>query len=120
MNADIFSWARGSSDQLKTALENFEAVLTPEQKIRLQNTAAVPDAPAIIAFTTQLDQENATRGTRCVATRLLEFLQSIQQFTTVVDTFVSSNPGIAALVWGSVKFAILVSRQLGQFRNSSC
>jgi len=115
----FFPWARGSGDQLKTALDNFEAVLTPEQKNRLQGVAAVPDAPAIIAFTTQLDNENAKRGSRCVATRLLTFLQSIQQFTTVVDTFVSSNPAIAALVWGSVKFAILVSRHYswGQFRN---
>lgn len=84
--------------------------MTPEQKNRLHGTAAIPDAPAIIAFTTQLDNENAKRRSRCVATRLLTFLQSIQQFTTVVDTFVSSNPAIAALVWGSVKFAILVSR----------
>lgn len=119
MNTDIFSWSRDSGDQLKIALENFEAVLTPVQKIRLKSTAAVPDTPAVIAFTTLLDNENATRGSRCVATRLLTFLQSIQQFTTVVDTFVSSNPAIAALVWGSVKFAILVSLKLGQCRNSS-
>ena len=98
----FFSWAKGSGDQLKRALDNFEAVLTPKQKNRLQGIAAVPDAPAIIAFTTQLDNENAKRGSRCVATRLLTFLQSIQQFTAVVDTFVSSNPAIAALVWGSV------------------
>lgn len=84
--------------------------MTPEQKNRLQGIAAVPDATAIIAFTTQIDNENAKRGTRCVATRLLTFLQSIQQFTTVVDTFVSSNPAIPALVWGSVKLAVLVSR----------
>ena len=101
--------ARDSGDQLKTALASFEAILTHEQKNRLQGIAAVPDAPAIIAFTTQLDNENAKRGSRCVATRLLTFLQSIQQFTMVVDTFVSSNPAIAALVWGSVKFAVLVS-----------
>lgn len=71
--------------------------------------AAVPDATAIIAFTTQLDNENSKRGSRCFATRLLTFLQSIQQFTVVVDTFVSSNPAISALVWGSVKLAVLVS-----------
>ena len=85
-------------------------MLTHDQKHRLQRIAAVPDAPAVIAFTTQLDNENAKRGSRCVATRLLTFLQSIQQFTTVVDTFVSSNPAIPALVWGSVKLAVLVSR----------
>ncbi|MCJ1349300.1 hypothetical protein MMC31_007536, partial [Peltigera leucophlebia] len=103
---------KASGDQLKTALGNFEAVLTHEQQARLQSIAAVPDATAVIAFTTQLDNENAKRGSRCVATRLLTFLQSIQQFTTVVDTFVSSNPAIPALVWGSVKLAVLRSLEL--------
>ncbi|MCJ1347158.1 hypothetical protein MMC31_005379 [Peltigera leucophlebia] len=98
-----------SGDQLKTALGNFEAVLTHEQKTRLQSIAAVPDATAVIVFTTKLDNENAKRGSRCVATRLLTFLQSIQQFTTVVDTFGSSNPAIPALVWGSVKLAVLLT-----------
>ncbi|MCJ1348387.1 hypothetical protein MMC31_006619 [Peltigera leucophlebia] len=100
---------KASGDQLKTALGNFEAVLTHEQKARLRSIAAVPDATAVIAFTTQLDNENARRGSRCVASRLFTFLQSIQQFTTVVDTFVSSNPAIPALVWGSVKLAVLLT-----------
>ena len=39
-------------------------------------------------------------------------LQSIQQFSSVVDTFVQANSGIAALVWGSVKFTMLVSSRL--------
>ncbi|MCJ1346754.1 hypothetical protein MMC31_004972 [Peltigera leucophlebia] len=106
---------KGSGDQLKTALDKFEAVLTPEQKNHLLSIAAVPDATAIIAFTTQLDNENAKRHSRCVATRLLSFLKSIQQFTTVVDTFVSSNPAIPALVWGSVKLAVLLTSNYASY-----
>lgn len=102
-------WASAPDGQLQAALDKFEAILTPEQKKRLQKITAVPDTSSIIAFTTQLDNENAKRRSRCVATRLLTFLQSIQQFSTVVDTFVSSNPAIPALVWGSVKLAVLVS-----------
>lgn len=115
---------RDSGRQLKIALDNFDAVLTPEQKEYLQRIAAVPDVTAIIAFTTQLDNEYAKRGGRCVATRLFGILQSIQQFTTVVDTFVSSNPAIPALIWGSVKLAVLVSQpyslQTDRFKNLLC
>lgn len=71
--------------------------------------AAVPDAAAVIKFTEELDSENAKRRTRCVATRMFTILESVQQFSAIVDTFVSSNPKIAALVWGSVKLALLVS-----------
>lgn len=48
-------YSRASADQLKTALGNFEAVLKQEQKARLLSIAAVPDATAVIDFTTQLD-----------------------------------------------------------------
>ena len=105
----VISLTSDPGGRLKTALDNFEAVLTPEQKKHLLGFAAVPDPTAVIAFTTELDNKNAERGRCCVATRLLPFLQSIHQFTTVVDTFVSFNPTVPALVWGSVKFAILVS-----------
>ena len=40
--------------------------------------------------------------------RLITFLESVQQFSGIVDVFVSSNPQMAALVWGGVKFALLV------------
>lgn len=60
-------------------------------------------------LTAEVDAQQAQSRQRCVGTRLQYFLDSIQQFSSVVDTFVSSNPGTAALVWGSVKLAILVS-----------
>lgn len=94
--------------QLQAALNKFEANLAPEQKQHLQKITAVPDTSSIIAFT-NLDNENTKRRSRCVATSFSTFLQSIQQFLSVVDTFVSSNPAIPALVWGSVKLAVLVS-----------
>jgi hypothetical protein len=68
----------------------------------------IPDATAVIILTAEIDNQNAKRRSRGVATRLFGFLESVQQFSSVVDTFVSSNPSIAALVWGSVRFALLV------------
>lgn len=80
-----------------------------QQRTDLHAVNATPDANAVIAFTAQIDEENASRRSRGVANRLYKSLESIQQFTTVVDTFVQANPQIAALVWGSFKVAILVS-----------
>jgi hypothetical protein len=102
----IFS---SDSAELKVALDQFQSNLTQDQTAQLRSISSIPDANAVIIFTTQLDEENAKRNSRCVASRLYTFLQSIQQFASIVETFVSSNPRIAALVWGSVKFALLVS-----------
>lgn len=87
---------------------DFQNVLNPDQKRRLLALRTAPDAGAVFVLTAEIDNENARRRSRCVASRLFGFLESVQQFATVVDTFVSSKPGIAALVWGSVKLALLV------------
>ncbi|KAI9766767.1 MAG: hypothetical protein M1839_004771 [Geoglossum umbratile] len=98
-----------SVDQpLRSALRDFQDILSPDQKRDLLAQATVSDAAAVIILTAEIDRENAKRRSRGVATRLFSFLESVQQFSTIVDTFVSSNPSIAALVWGSVKFVILV------------
>lgn len=60
-------------------------------------------------FTAQLDHGNQSAGRPDFASRLSTVLQSVQAFSTVVETFVSSHPEIAALVWGSVKLTMLVS-----------
>lgn len=98
-----------SVDQsLQQAIREFEGALSPDQNKQLQAIKAVPDEAAVITLTAQLDEKNAQRRTSCVASRLYTLLQSVQQFTTIVDTFVSSHPNIAALVWGSVKLTMLV------------
>ena len=99
----------GISQSLQEALREFQASLTTEQNDQLQAIKAIPDAAAVLSFTAQLDEKNAQRRIGCVAGRLFTLLQSVQQFSTVVETFVSSNPSIAALVWGSVKLTMLVS-----------
>jgi hypothetical protein len=98
------------TDTLNDALRSFQDCLNPEQKAKLQAIKAVPDAHAVAEFTHQLDQENARRKSRCVAARISPLLESIQQFSGVVETFVSSHPQVAALIWGSVKLVLQVSQ----------
>jgi hypothetical protein len=86
--------------------------LTPEQRARLQALNTTPDAAAIITFTKEIDDENAKRKSRCVASRLCGILQSVQQFSSIAEAFITSRPGIAALVWGTIKFALLVGSSL--------
>ncbi|ERF74130.1 hypothetical protein EPUS_06399 [Endocarpon pusillum Z07020] len=104
-----------TSDELEDALQHFQKTLTAEQKNQLKAINAIPDADAVVSFTTELDNRNAERRSRGVATRLHRFLESIQQFSTIVDTFVSSKPSVAALVWGSIKFALLAAANFSSY-----
>lgn len=93
---------------LKNAVDDFDSILTNNERNRLRQIGAVRDAETVMIFTAQLDRENQLRKGRGVANRLISVLHSVHAFSTVVDTFVSSHPEIAALVWGSIKFAMLV------------
>lgn len=105
-----------TTDALSDAIDPFQNCLEPEQKARLDAIKAVPDAHAVAELTYQLDQENAKRQSRCVAARISPLLESVQQFAGIVETFVSSNPQIAALVWGSIKLVLQVSRLCSQWQ----
>jgi len=93
--------------QLNEAVDDFQRILTEDQRTELKNIKSIPDADAVLVFTAQLDSSQHRRG-RSIATRLHSVLQSVREFSAIIDTFVSSNPEIAALVWGSVKLTIQV------------
>ena len=93
--------------KLARALHDFETILSDEDRSQL-HSQGLPDATAAINFTTVIDRQCSSRRSQCMGPRLITFLESIQQFSQVVDTFVSSHPEFAALVWGGVRFALLV------------
>jgi hypothetical protein len=95
-------------EPLRSALRDFQDILSPDQKRDLLAQATVPDAAAVIILIAEIDDQNAKRRSRRIATQLNTFLESVQQFSSIADTFISTSPNMAALLWGSVKLAILV------------
>jgi len=93
-------------ERLKKATEDFLNLesLTDTERQSLRSFATLPEPKAV----TDLIQElNGKRGAN--ADKVEPFLDSLQQFSSVIDTFIQSNPQIVALVWGSVKFVLLVN-----------
>lgn len=99
---------------LQAALTGFENALTAEQLQQFQAQTSHfnqqrPDASSVIQFVAQIDALNHQKTRNSVSNRLCTFLDALQQFTGVVDTFVSSNPAIAALLWGGIKTSFLIA-----------
>lgn len=94
---------------LRQALTAFEEILTDDERrdLRAQKT---PDATAAIKLTVLIDKN--PKKHRCNASRLITFLESVQQFSatlsSTVDTFVTARPDTAAFVWGGVRLSLLV------------
>lgn len=62
-----------------------------------------------------IERSSKARVSRQVADKLTPFLESIQQYLAIGDTLVSSNPAIAALVWGSVKFVLVMAKNFAGY-----
>ena len=92
---------------LVQALNDYETILSDEDKTQLHSQGA-PDVMAALNLATTIDAKNTSHRRQCMGPRLITFLESVQQFSSIVDTFVSSHPDIAALVWGGLKLTLLV------------
>lgn len=94
---------------LEIALSEFGSVLTNNERKQLQQIKGVPNTSAVLVFTARLDISNSARRGKSIGTRAYSILQSIQQFSAVINTFISANPTITVLIWGSIKLIVLVS-----------
>ena len=92
---------------LVQALNDYETILSDEDKTQLHSQGA-PDVMAALNLATAIDAKNSSHRRQCMGPRLITFLESVQQFSSIIDTFVSSHPDIAALVWGGLKLTLLV------------
>ena len=98
---------QGPVSNLRQALNEYERSLSDDERKEFR-AQGKPDATAAINLTTLVDRKNDSHRRQCMGTRLTTFLESMQQFSAIVDMFVSSHPEIAALVLGGVKLALLV------------
>ncbi|KAF5566592.1 hypothetical protein FNAPI_1052 [Fusarium napiforme] len=111
-NLGSADWAPSAAvTELENAVAHFQATLTDEDRKRLQGLKELPhDAQSIIVFTAELDmQQSGKRRGKSIASRLTSFLQIIQQFTPIIDTYIQSNPDISALIWGSIKLTFTLT-----------
>ncbi|KAF4944301.1 hypothetical protein FGADI_12785 [Fusarium gaditjirri] len=108
MDLAVTSIPKKGDQILQDAINSFRTVLTPEQLAEFECIQSVPDTDAVLVFTAELDLRRQNQKGKSIASRLFPVLQSVHSFTSVIDTFVSSNPTIAALIWGSVKMTMTI------------
>ncbi|KAF8465408.1 hypothetical protein BDZ91DRAFT_783378 [Kalaharituber pfeilii] len=94
------------------AVDTFSKSLSPQQQHTLSQTEN-PDN--IIELTKALKDAKVSEKKikRCES-----FLQSVQQFSGIVDTMIQHSPCISALVWGGVKILLLTAQNYIRFFSS--
>ena len=98
---------------LTQALSDYESILDEDrkEKFRRYRGQSPPCATDVMLFTAEIDRDMSRwRGRRCVGPRLTNVLQSVQQFSTIVDDLVGiANSHIASAIWGAFKVSIQVT-----------
>ena len=97
-----------SKDNLTVALEEFQDSLPPDKRDQFRAIGTPTDAD-VVSLTNDINERDSSRKSRVWSQRTRGILVSVQQYSAAVDTFVQSNPAVPALVWGSIKFVILVA-----------
>ena len=85
--------------QLLRALHDFEEILDQDQKAQFDELKKElpPGAGAPLAFTSFLDRSLQSRcSRRCMGPRVINLLQSAQQFSTVIDVVVGGAKNLLA------------------------
>ncbi|KAF3138651.1 hypothetical protein TWF569_008753 [Orbilia oligospora] len=74
-----------------------------------QTLPANPSIKDTVDFVSNANRLNSKKKSRIYGERIQPFLDALHQFTGTIDVMVQSNPEIASLVWGSVKFFMTIA-----------
>ncbi|KAF8465350.1 hypothetical protein BDZ91DRAFT_763717 [Kalaharituber pfeilii] len=93
-------------ENLVNAVIEFSAILSAKERNTLTQTNTITD---ILDLTKALQDARVSRNKikQCAA-----FLQSVQQFSSVVDTMIQFTPAISTMVWGSSTILLLEFQDL--------
>jgi hypothetical protein len=88
-----------------TSCQTLQAALSDDQR----RTFANGDAQQALNAAKRLNHDNRDDSRfRSSMSSMNDWIVGVQRYFSVVDTFVSAKPEVAALVWGGIRFLIEV------------
>jgi hypothetical protein len=103
--------------ELEDAVSDFESSLSNERRVQLQLLKSSDDSQESNAAQTLLAHVKKEKDSRRRSRALLMmqgFLESVQEFSVIIDSIAGINP-IAATVWGAVKLFITYAIKFTHF-----
>ena len=89
-------------------MDEFQQLLSLDQKNLFSSAiSATPTPNDVLLLTDEINRKDSSRKSRIFADRMRLFLNSVQQYSSALDTLAQGNQ-IAVLVWGSVKLVVQV------------
>ncbi|ETI24164.1 hypothetical protein G647_03533 [Cladophialophora carrionii CBS 160.54] len=105
--------------KLAQALSEFEAILqdTDKQEFRSFQSGQAAVMSDVMKVTAAIDSKNShRRSRRCFGPRLTSILESVQQFSTVVDIIIGgSQCFLASAIWGTLRMTLQITSSFASY-----
>lgn len=94
------------TDAWQKAVATLKKSVPSKQLDRIQSTTKPAD---IVAQVKQWEQDHSKTGRATIAKALETCINRMERFSTAIDQLAQGSPQPACLLWGSIKFVLLVS-----------
>ncbi|KIW79346.1 hypothetical protein Z517_05958 [Fonsecaea pedrosoi CBS 271.37] len=104
--------------RLAQALSEFEAVLHDDEKklFRTWRAGSPPSVSDVMKLTAEIDKDNRLCFGRCFGPRLTSILETVQQFSSIVDVIVGgSQSPIATSIWGVLRMTLQITVKFASY-----
>ncbi|OCT45627.1 hypothetical protein CLCR_01389 [Cladophialophora carrionii] len=105
--------------KLAQALSEFEAILqdTDKQEFRSFRSGQAAAMSDVMKVTAAIDSKNShRRSRRCFGPRLTSILESVQQFSSVVDIIIGgSQCFLASALWGTLRMTLQITSSFASY-----
>ena len=96
----------GSLERLESIAAWFRSQLSPEEFVAINRIKTFADLQNAIR---DIEAKQALSKSIRNINRIRPFVNSLQQYTGVIEVFVNVKPDFLALIWGPIKLCLLVS-----------
>jgi hypothetical protein len=105
--------------KLAQALSEYEAILQDGEKAEFRSlrSGGPPGVSDVMKVTATIDRNNSNRRSRrCFGPRLTSVLESVQQFSTVIDILVGGSQCLlASAIWGTLKMTLQITSSFASY-----
>lgn len=93
------------SDAFSTAFSDFRAGLSDDGVDDTEISSSLPDLKTALS---DVEREQAKRKSLRNMGKIRPFIDALEDYSRVVEVFVSVKPAVLALIWGPIKICVKV------------
>ena len=94
------------SSAFSSAMQSFHDTLSPSDADQIKKVATLGDLTLAIR---DIEREQAQRRSLRSMSKIRPFLNSLEEYSKVIEVFVNAKPDVLSFIWGPIKLCLQVA-----------